>query len=113
MHASFINIIGKIRTTLKRLVPFTAVATLLLVIWAVLALNDTFCSDRSFAVFDDNESFLGPVLSWISRAIQNGEIPLRTSSALGGLSLYNLAQLSFCIHFILQYLTFFMSQSFA
>lgn len=99
MHASFINIIGKIRNTLKRLAPFTAVATLLLIIWAVLAFNDTFCSDRSFAVFSDNESFLGPVLSWISRAIQNGEIPLRTSSALGGLPLYNLAQLSFLYPF--------------
>ena len=73
----------------KRL--FTASA--LLGLWCFF-LWDAFGADRSFALFADNEFFLGPILSSMSAVLSNGEWPLRMDTILGGVSLYNLPQLS-------------------
>lgn len=48
----------------------------------------------SFAVFMDNEFFIGPVLSAMSESLRAGEWPLRFDTALGGLPLYNFTQLT-------------------
>lgn len=49
---------------------------------------------RSFALYMDNEFFIGTVLSAMSDAFSGGEWPLRMTTALGGLPIYNLTQLS-------------------
>lgn len=65
----------------------------LLAIWIFL-LGKALDPARSFALFMDNEFFIGTVLSSMSNSFSSGEWPLRMSTALGGLPLYNFAQLS-------------------
>ena len=66
---------------------------ILLAIWGAF-LWKAFGSAHSFALFMDNEFFLGTVLSSMSHAFGGGEWPLRMTTALGGVPIYNLAQLS-------------------
>lgn len=62
-------------------------------LWCIF-LWDAFGTDRSFALWMDNEFFIGPILSSISTTLGNGEWPLRMDTILGGVPLYNFAQLS-------------------
>jgi uncharacterized membrane protein YfhO len=62
-------------------------------IWFVL-LWRAFDPAHSFAIFKDNEFLIGPVLSGMSSAFRGGEWPLRLTTALGGVPIYNLAQFS-------------------
>lgn len=48
----------------------------------------------SFALFMDNEFFTGTVLAAMAAAFDGGEWPLRMTTALGGLPLYNFTQFS-------------------
>nr|VFK79559.1 MAG: membrane protein YfhO [Candidatus Kentron sp. SD] len=65
----------------------------LAILWFYLLFNAQ-GSDQSFALYMDNEFFIGPVLSSMSAAFDGGEWPLRMTTALGGVPIYNLAQLS-------------------
>ncbi len=65
----------------------------LVVIWVAILWN-AFDPARSFALFMDNEFFIGSVLSAMSNAFRGGEWPLRMTTALGGVPIYNFAQLS-------------------
>lgn len=65
----------------------------LVAIWIGLLWN-AFDPARSFALYMDNEFFIGTVLSSMSMAFSGGEWPLRMTTALGGLPIYNLTQLS-------------------
>lgn len=67
--------------------------TALLAIWIGL-LWRSFNPALSFALYMDNEFFIGTVLSAMSDAFSGGEWPLRMTTALGGLPIYNLTQLS-------------------
>ncbi len=78
----------------------------LVAIWITL-LWHAFDPARSFALYMDNEFFTGPVLSAMSNALSGGEWPLRMSTALGGLPLYNLPQLSAFYPFYFAPLPFF------
>ncbi len=55
---------------------------------------DAFDGSRSFALFMDNEFFIGSVLSAMSSSFSGGEWPLRITTLVGGVPLYNFAQLS-------------------
>ena len=66
---------------------------ILMVIWIVI-LWDAFDPSRSFALYMDNEFFIGAVLSAMSGAFAVGDWPLRMATALGGLPVYNFTQLS-------------------
>lgn len=66
---------------------------MLLVLWCIF-MWDAFGADRSFALHMDNEFFIGTVLSSMSATLSNGEWPLRMDTILGGVPLYNFAQLS-------------------
>lgn len=57
-------------------------------------MRHTLSSGRSFGLFRDNESLLGPLLSVLSRGISGGDWPLRTDTFLGGMPLYDMPQLS-------------------
>lgn len=65
----------------------------LVAIWIAI-LWRSFEPARSFALYMDNEFFIGTVLSAMSDAFSGGEWPLRMTTALGGLPIYNLTQLS-------------------
>lgn len=65
----------------------------LVAIWIALLWN-AFDPARSFALYMDNEFFIGTVLSAMSDAFADGEWPLRMATALGGVPIYNLTQLS-------------------
>lgn len=65
----------------------------LVAIWIAI-LWSSFEPARSFALYMDNEFFIGTVLSAMSDAFSGGEWPLRMTTALGGLPIYNLTQLS-------------------
>jgi putative flippase GtrA len=65
----------------------------LFVLWCIFLWN-AFGADRSFALWMDNEFFIGTVLSSMSVTLSNGEWPLRMDTILGGVPLYNFAQLS-------------------
>lgn len=65
----------------------------LVAIWIVI-LWRAFEPAHSFALYMDNEFFIGTVLSAMSDAFSGGEWPLRMTTALGGLPIYNLTQLS-------------------
>lgn len=65
----------------------------LIVLWCVF-LWDAFSADRSFALYMDNEFFIGPVFSSMASTLSHGEWPLRMDTILGGVPLYNFAQLS-------------------
>lgn len=65
----------------------------LIAIWIVVLWN-AFDPAGSFALFMDNEFFIGAVLSAMSDAFSSGEWPLRMATALGGVPTYNLSQLS-------------------
>lgn len=81
---------------------------LLLVIWVFL-LWPAFAPAYSFALFMDNEFFIGTVLSAMSTAFSSGEWPLRMTTALGGLPLYNNPQLSPFYPFYFAWLPLFAS----
>lgn len=57
-------------------------------------LRGAFGASRSFALFMDNEFFIGSVLSSMSSSFGGGEWPLRMPTVVGGVPLYNFAQLS-------------------
>lgn len=65
----------------------------LVAIWIAL-LWPAFDPARSFALYMDNEFFIGSVLSAMADAFGGGEWPLRMTTALGGVPIYNLTQLS-------------------
>lgn len=65
----------------------------LLAIWIAVLWN-AFDPAHSFALYMDNEFFIGTVLSEMSDAFAGGEWPLRMTTALGGVPIYNFAQLS-------------------
>ncbi len=71
-----------------------AIALAALAVICVAFLWNAFDPARSFALYMDNEFFIGTVLSAMSDAFGGGEWPLRMTTALGGLPIYNLAQLS-------------------
>lgn len=81
---------------------------LLLAIW-VFFLWSAFDPAYSFALFMDNEFFIGTVLSAMSMAFSDGEWPLRMTTALGGLPLYNNPQLSPFYPFYFAWLPLFAS----
>jgi putative flippase GtrA len=62
-------------------------------LWCVY-LWGAFGADRSFALYADNEFFIGTVLSSMSATLSHGEWPLRMDTILGGVPLYNFTQLS-------------------
>lgn len=62
-------------------------------LWCVF-LWDAFGTDRSFALYMDNEFFIGTILSSMSATLNNGGWPLRMDTILGGVPLYNSTQLS-------------------
>ena len=66
---------------------------LLIILWCVF-LWRAFEANRSFALLMDNEFFVGTVLSSMSSTLSHGEWPLRMDTILGGVALYNFAQLS-------------------
>lgn len=59
-----------------------------------LFLRNALDGTSSFAVFSDNEFFIGPVLSSMAESLRSGAWPLRLDTALGGLPLYNFTQLT-------------------
>jgi len=65
----------------------------LVAIWIAI-LWRAFDPAHSFALYMDNEFFIGTVLSAMSDAFSGGEWPLRMTTAMGGLPIYNLTQLS-------------------
>ena len=65
----------------------------LVAIWGAFLWN-AFDPAYSFALFMDNEFFIGTVLSAMSDAFGGGEWPLRMTTVLGGMPTHNLAQLS-------------------
>lgn len=65
----------------------------LVALWCIY-LRHAFSGSGSFALYMDNEFFLGPVLSSMSAMFSHGEWPLRLDSLLGGIPLYNFSQLS-------------------
>lgn len=69
-----------------------AIAALMVI--GIAILWRSFEPARSFALYMDNEFFIGTVLSAMSDAFSGGEWPLRMTTALGGLPIYNLTQLS-------------------
>jgi hypothetical protein len=73
--------------------PSLAAFAALVALWAAF-LWTAFGADRAFALFNDNEFLLGPLLSAMSAAIAHGDWPLRIDTVLGGVPLYNLTQLS-------------------
>jgi hypothetical protein len=60
----------------------------------LLFLRNALDGSTSFALFIDNEFFLGPVLSSMSESLRAGEWPLRMDTVLGGLPIYNFTQLT-------------------
>lgn len=66
---------------------------ILIIIWA-LFLRDAFTNTGSFTLFMDNEFFLGTVLSSMSATFSHGQWPMRMETLLGGIPLYNFAQIS-------------------
>jgi hypothetical protein len=69
------------------------VLLVLIGLWCIFLWN-SFAADRSFALWMDNEFFIGTVLSSMSATLGNGEWPLRMDTILGGVPLYNFTQLS-------------------
>ena len=59
---------------------------------AYFFLRNALSSNKSFALFDDNEFFVGPIFASMSSSYAQGEWPLRMSELLGGLPLYNFTQ---------------------
>ncbi|SAL13991.1 Bacterial membrane protein YfhO [Caballeronia udeis] len=75
------------------LVKETVAVVILVLIWAFF-LRHAFTTGGSFTMYMDNEFFLGPVLSSMSATFAHGQWPLRMDTLLGGIPLYNFAQLS-------------------
>lgn len=84
------------------------VLAMLVLLWCIF-LWPAFDKTRSFALWMDNEFFIGPVLSSISASFAHGEWPLRMNTILGGVPLHNFAQLSAFYPFYLAPLPFFES----
>ena len=80
----------------------------LLGLWCFYLWN-AFSADRSFALYMDNEFFIGTVLSSMSETLGNGEWPLRMDTILGGVPLYNFSQLSPFYPFYLAVLSIYSS----
>lgn len=57
-------------------------------------LQNAFGADRSFALYMDNEFFIGTILSSMSGTMSSGIWPLRMDTIMGGVPLYNFLQLS-------------------
>ena len=85
---------------------FTLIA--LLGLWCVFLWN-AFGADHSFALGMDNEFFIGTVLSSMSGTLANGDWPLRMDTIMGGVPLYNFAQLSAFYPFYLPILSIYSS----
>ena len=83
--SSFINMFYKQKNVI--------VLALLFGFWC-LFLRHAFGADRSFALYMDNEFFVGTILSSMSTSLSNGEWPLRMDTILGGIPLYSFVQLS-------------------
>ena len=96
-------IIKIINTPKKIFVPIV-----LLVLWSCFLWN-AFGTDRSFALWMDNEFFIGTVLSSMSATLSNGSWPLRMDTIMGGVPLYNFAQLSAFYPFYLPVLPIYSS----
>jgi len=62
-------------------------------IW-VLFVYGVLGPEHSFALFQDNEFLLAPILSHMSSVVRSGEWPLWMDTVLGGVPLFNLTQLS-------------------
>ena len=77
-----------------KIVPKNLLALFVMIILWFLFLRGAFPSDVSFALFQDNEMGLGPVVSGISARLSHGEWPLRLDTFLGGVPLYNYTQLT-------------------
>jgi hypothetical protein len=96
MHTNKVKPADKIQAHRMMLRPFVkeAVALVILVlIWAFF-LRHAFTASRSFTMYMDNEFFLGPVLSSMSATFAHGQWPIRMETLLGGIPIYNFAQLS-------------------
>jgi hypothetical protein len=63
------------------------------IIWLIF-LHKIIGGKYSFATHIDNESFLAPVLAYTSEVLRHGEWPLWMNTVLGGIPLFNFAQLS-------------------
>jgi hypothetical protein len=79
----------KICSAYKRIL----VLVILFGLWFTFLWN-AFGADRSFALYMDNEFFIGTVLSSMSVTLSNGSWPLRMDTIMGGIPLYNFSQLS-------------------
>lgn len=84
------------------------VSATLVLLWCIF-LWPAFDKTRSFALWMDNEFFIGPVLSSMSASLAHGEWPLRMNTILGGVPLHNFAQLSALYPFYLTPLPLFES----
>jgi len=84
------------------------VLAVLVLLWC-LFLWPAFDRTRSFALWMDNEFFIGTVLSSMSASFAHGEWPLRMNTILGGVPLHNFAQLSAFYPFYLTPLPLFES----
>ncbi|MGJ7525706.1 YfhO family protein [Variovorax sp. GB1P17] len=77
-------------------------------LWCIF-LWPAFDKAHSFALWMDNEFFIGTVLSSMSSSLAHGEWPLRMNTILGGVPLHNFAQLSAFYPFYLTPLPLFES----
>lgn len=85
----------KICSAYKRIL----VLVILFGLWFTFLWN-AFGADRSFALFMDNEFFIGTVLSSMSVTLSNGSWPLRMDTIMGGIPLYNFLSCHLSILFI-------------
>ncbi|GJH20533.1 hypothetical protein CBA19CS22_28345 [Caballeronia novacaledonica] len=67
---------------------------LALLVLSCVFMRHALTNAASFALYQDNESMLGPLLGVLSNALSHGLWPLRTDTFLGGMALYDLPQLS-------------------
>ena len=85
---------GRTFPTFVQRIPKNLIVLLtLLALWCVFLWN-AFGADKSFALFQDNEMGIGPVVSAMSSILRHGGWPLRLDTILGGVPLYNYTQLS-------------------
>jgi uncharacterized membrane protein (UPF0136 family) len=84
---------GELKTKLQNIPAWVGTSSALVFIWLAFSHN-LLSTENSFAIFMDNEFFLAPVLSYMSSALSHGEWPLWMNTVLGGVPLYNFAQMS-------------------
>jgi Bacterial membrane protein YfhO len=101
---------GNLMTTQSKSArPSVAIVLAALVsLWCIF-LWPAFDKAHSFALWMDNEFFIGTVLSSMSSSLAHGEWPLRMNTILGGVPLHNFAQLSAFYPFYLTPLPLFQS----